>query len=182
MAAIIEQHAGNGRRRTVPRMKKYILKTDMIPLVDLGFLLIAFFVFTAQMSEPVVANLVMPKDGPPSTLGDSNALTVLLGKDNRIWYYQGNLENAIANNEIFETSYSVKDGIGKVIRDKQEWLDRSNVSDEKRSGLMLLIKATSGASYKNVINALDEALINDVKKYALVKPEPQEISRMEARP
>jgi hypothetical protein len=69
-----------------------------------------------------------------------------------------------------------------VIRDKQKWLDRSNVSDEKRSGLMLLIKATSGASYKNVINALDEVLINDVKKYALVKPEPQEISRMEARP
>ena len=53
MAAIIEQNAGKGRRTGVPRMKKHNLKTDMTPLVDLGFLLIAFFVFTAQLSEPV---------------------------------------------------------------------------------------------------------------------------------
>ncbi|MBL7738392.1 MAG: hypothetical protein JNK14_04180 [Chitinophagaceae bacterium] len=35
-------------------------------------------------------------------------------------------------------------------------------------GLMLLVKSGPGASYKNVIDALDEATINGVKKYALL--------------
>lgn len=152
----------------------------MTPLVDLGFLLIAFFVFTAEMSKPVVANLIMPKDGPPMDLGDSNALTVLLGGDNKIWYYHGSMKNAISNNQVFTTSYSLRGGIGKVIRAKQEWLDKANISDEKRNGLMLLIKATSKASYENVMNALDEALINNVKRYALIKTEPEEINWVEA--
>jgi biopolymer transport protein ExbD len=179
MAVISEQHAGNGRKAGVPRMKKHILKTDMTPLVDLGFLLIAFFVFTAEMSKPVVANLIMPHDGEGTKLQDSNALTVLLGENNRVWFYHGNMKDAIAANQFFETNYSLKDGIGKVIRDKQEWLDKANISAEKRNGLMLLIKATSKASYENIINALDEALINDVKKYALVKTEPEELSWIE---
>lgn len=180
MAASIEQHAGKGRRAGVPRMKKHMLKTDMTPLVDLGFLLIAFFVFTAEMSKPVVANLIMPHDGEGTKLQDSNALTVLLGENNRVWYYHGNMKDAIDNKAIFETSYSLREGIGKVIRDKQEWLDGANVSDEKRDGLMLLIKATSKASYENVMNALDEALINNVKRYALIKTEPEEINWVEA--
>jgi hypothetical protein len=40
---------------------------------------------------------------------------------------------------------------------------------------MLLIKPTSKSIYKNVIDALDEAVINDVKKYAIVEPANEEI-------
>ena len=40
---------------------------------------------------------------------------------------------------------------------------------------MLLIKPTSGSVYKNVIDALDEAVINDVRKYAIVEPANEEI-------
>lgn len=33
---------------------------------------------------------------------------------------------------------------------------------------MLIIKPTREATYKNVVDAMDEVLINDVRKYALV--------------
>ena len=33
----------------------------------------------------------MPKEGPPTAIGESDALTVLLGKDNTIYYYHGKL-------------------------------------------------------------------------------------------
>ena len=40
---------------------------------------------------------------------------------------------------------------------------------------MLLIKPTSKSSYKNVVDALDEAVINDVKRCAIVEPAFNEI-------
>lgn len=153
--------------------KKHTPKTDMTPMVDLGFLLITFFVITTELSKPVTIDLNMPKEGPPIVLGESDALTVLLGKDNTIYYYHGDWDRAIKTNNVFQTSLSVKDGLGKVIREKQQQLDISN-QKEGRKGLMLLIKPGKDAVYSNVIDMLDEALINDVKKYAVLKQDDEE--------
>lgn len=58
------------RRRTgISRPKKYNPKTDMTPMVDLGFLLISFFVMTTELSKPRIAPLNMPKEGPPIPVG-----------------------------------------------------------------------------------------------------------------
>lgn len=165
----------NERRKAgVAHQKKYNLKIDMTPMVDLGFLLISFFVITTEMSKPTTLNLNMPKEGSPMPLGESDALTVLLGKDNTIYYYQGSWEEAVQSNKIFETSFSEKDGLRKVIGEKQRQLDTRNIK-EGRNGLMLLIKPGKEALYRNVIDMLDEALIHDIKKYAVLKPTEQEI-------
>lgn len=166
-----------GRRRGVARMKRHSLKTDMTPMVDLGFLLITFFVMTVRMSEPVVDKLNMPKDGPSMPVGMSAALTILLHTDNTIYYYHGDWETALAKNEIKKTNFDVRNGIGKIIREKQQALDilqQSDPSLEGRKGLMLLIKASSEASYSNIIDLLDETTINNVGKYALLKLEEKE--------
>jgi len=39
---------------------------------------------------------------------------------------------------------------------------------------MMLIKSTSATSYKNLVDLLDETIINDVRKYALVKMDVEE--------
>jgi biopolymer transport protein ExbD len=165
---------GDERRRAGVRSKMPVPRMDMTPMVDLGFLLITFFVMTSRLSEPSVVKFNMHKEGPPMKLGNSNALTVLLDKDNRIYYYNGNKEEAFANNQVFKTSFSVANGLGQIIRDKQLWLD-SHGDKEGRNGLMMLIKPPAGASYKNVIDALDETMINVVKKYTILPAEPQEI-------
>lgn len=181
----MEMHIDNpamaGRRRGVSRMKRHSVKTDMTPMVDLGFLLITFFVMTIKMSEPVVDRLNMPKDGPPMPVKMSNALTVLLDKENTIYYYHGDLETALAKNEIKKTSFDARNGIGKVIREKQQTLDHLRRSDstlEGRKGLMLLIKASSQASYSNIIDLLDETTINNVGKYALLKLDKKELDHI----
>lgn len=171
---MIEAPAATGRKAGIRRMKKHNLRVDMTPMVDLGFLLIAFFIITTELSKPVTLKLAMPKDGPPIKLKNSNALTVLLTTDDKVYYYHGDFTDAFKNNQVLQSNYSVKDGIGKIIRDKQDWLDKTNVK-EKRDGLMLLIKATTDSKYENVMTILDEALINKVKKYALVKAEEEEL-------
>ncbi|HEY6504432.1 MAG TPA: biopolymer transporter ExbD [Chitinophagaceae bacterium] len=157
----------NRRVKGFGRAKRHNLKVDMTPMVDLGFILITFFVMTVQLTKPVSVNLYMPKDGDPTPLGRSNALTVLLSGNDRIYYYHGDWNEALANNEIHTTNFSVKDGLGKMIREKQKWLDTQNKTEGRR-GLMLLIKPGKEAAYKNVIDALDEALINAVKKYTVL--------------
>ena len=166
----------NERRKAgVRRQKKHNPKIDMTPMVDLGFLLITFFVITTELSKPVTLALIMPKEGTGILLGKSGALTVLLGKSNTIYYYHGDWNDALNANEIYQTSFSVKEGFGKVIREKQQQLDISNTK-EGRDGLMLLIKVGEEAIYGNVIDILDETLINDVKKYAVLKPQAEEIN------
>jgi biopolymer transport protein ExbD len=157
------------RKAGVRRMSKHSLKIDMTPMVDLGFLLIAFFVITTELSKPTVTDLYMPKDGKPILLGNSNAVTVLLGKNNTVFYYQGDWQEAIKSRQIFQTYFSYNKGLGEIIRKKQQWLDINKSKDEGRDGLMLLIKAGNEANYENVLKVLDEIAINQVKKYAIIK-------------
>lgn len=161
----------NGSSR---RVKKHSLRSDMTPMVDLGFLLISFFVFTAQLSEPRSLKLNMPKNGSPIPVAKSAALTFLLGKNDAVFYYEGDWQQAFEQGNVLKTNYSVKGGLGSIVRKKQKQLDESPVNGERREGLMVMIKAGKNASYKNVVDVLDEMLINGVKKYVLLSSEPEE--------
>ncbi len=166
--------------RKAGRSQISIPKIDMTPMVDLGFLLIAFFVITTELSRPATMDLIMPKEGPPMPLGKSDALTVLLAKNKTLYYYHGDWKEALATNQIFQTSFSVKHGVRKVINEKQFRLDNpqdamNNHTKKGRYGLMLLIKPGEDAVYRDVIDMMDEALINEVKKYAVLKTNEEEI-------
>lgn len=177
MANIPEQQTNTSRSRSAARVKKHPAKTDMTPMVDLGFLLIAFFVMTTEMNKPAVTKLIMPKEtteAPANTIRESTALTLLIGGE-KLYYYIGKWAAAEKAGEVYETSFSVKDGIGKVIRDRQTWLSTAKISEEGRDGLVFLIKPGKDANYQQVIDAIDETQINGVKKYMIVSPDPTEL-------
>jgi biopolymer transport protein ExbD len=172
MAEINNPDAAGGRTG-VRRSKKLSTKVDLTPMVDLGFLLITFFIFTTTMSDPRVTKLIMPKDSKDSTsVGLSNALTIIPLDGNRVFYYHGELSRALKTNAWGITSFSEQNGIGKIVRTKQAALDR--IKPGNRKDLMLMIKPAPESNYRNVVSALDEALINDVKRYAIVDITPEE--------
>lgn len=142
------------------------LRIDMTPMVDLGFLLITFFIFTTALADPHSMQLSMPTDIGETDVAESKVLTALLTRDNRIYVYEGSWADALAGNGIRPSSYHELQGLGQRIRDKQKWLDGSK---EGRASLVLLIKPDPQASYRNTIDALDEAAINGVKRYVLLK-------------
>lgn len=164
-----ESEAPIRRRRGVRRMKKNNLRIDMTPMVDLGFLLISFFVITTELSKPGAMGLNMPKDGPPIELGQSNAMTILISKENSLFYYYGDWQTASKSGQVYPADFSGDNSIRKQIILKQQQLAADPSQKEGREGLMLLIKATEKASYENLVDILDEVAINDVKKYAVVK-------------
>ncbi len=142
--------------------KKYLKalpKIDMTPMVDLGFLLITFFIFTASISESKALRIVMPADGPSQNTPASKTITAILQGSDTIQFYHGLLHT---DKGLQQTSYHTIKGFGAVIRHKQAALGT------QKNDLMILIKPTGTATYNNLINLLDEVAINEVKKYAIV--------------
>jgi biopolymer transport protein ExbD len=174
------ESSGTRKRAGVQRISKHSLKVDMTPMVDLGFLLISFFVMTTELAKPTTTPLYMPKDGPPIELRTSDALTVMIG-DNKIYYYNGDWDHAIESDSILETNLAGEYDLRKIIMNKQKLLDITQQHKEGRDGLMLLIKPARTASYKTVVDVLDETTISRVKKYAIVKLSPEESEWLQKR-
>ncbi len=148
----------------VKKGKKLSTRVDLTPMVDLGFLLITFFIFTTTMSHPTAMKLYLPKDTDKpeeqNKAKESGALTLLLGKDNNIFYYEGILAPDASN--FKSSNFGVgEDGIRNVILRKKA---STNIDD-----LVIVIKPTKECVYKNIVDILDEMKINVIKRYALVK-------------
>lgn len=156
----------SGQRAGVQKSRKLSTRIDLTPMVDLGFLLITFFIFTTTLSLPKSMKIVMPAGGPDMPIGNSTALTVIPIADNKIIYYHGELTEALSKNLYGISSYSFADGIGSVIRQKQSALDRSGIG---RNELILIIKPAESSSFGNTVDILDEVLINEVSRNALTE-------------
>ncbi len=158
--AEMDTSSGGGHKKGpgVKKAKKLSTRVDLTPMVDLGFLLITFFIFTTTMSQPTAMKLFLPKDvenpDDQNKIKQSNALTLLLGKEDNVFYYEGELAPDASN---FKSS-NFKDIRDVIIRKKQA-VD---------SNLVVVIKPTDECEYKNVIDILDEMTISVVKKYAMV--------------
>lgn len=163
----IQKSVTRNRKAGVRRMIKHNLKVDMTPMVDLGFLLISFFVITTELSRPNAMDLYMPVDGAPTPSAKSKTITFLAGANNKLFYYYGEEKDAGIQDPVFKTSWDEKNGIGKIISEKQLQLD--NVKGG-RSEMMVIIKAGKESTYKNVVDILDEMTIHNVTRYAIVKP------------
>jgi biopolymer transport protein ExbD len=144
--------------------KKYShksIRVDLTPMVDLGFLLITFFILTTTMQSHTVMKLIVPKDSKKTTeVAQSKTLTFILERNDSIGYYDGFAK------EIKHSGFS---SMRRLIQQKQ--LSLGN----KKDGMIIIIKPTKDSSYKNFVDALDEIQINDCKHYFVADPEKNEV-------
>ncbi len=151
----------NAKRTPGKRQHKKSTRVDLTPMVDLGFLLITFFVFTTTMARPTVLNIVQPKDADqPTKIPESCALTVLLGNKDRIMYYEGMQQT---NSVLKETSFSA-DGIRALLLQKKAAVQKIKGNSDE---MVLIVKPTDESNYKNFVDIVDEVQITGVKHYFL---------------
>lgn len=174
---------GHKKGPGVKKAKKQSTRVDMTPMVDLAFLLITFFIYTTTMATPSTLKLSMPKDEKDeknlTEVKQSGALTVMMGKNDAVFYYEGELLPDASN--FKSTTFK---GIREVIQNKkanvksihrhdagcQKIWDKNN-GDQKScldKDFMVIIKPNEESTYKNTVDILDEMKINAVQRYAII--------------
>ncbi len=173
MSQIDTSGGGSKGKHKKVRGKKMSTLIDMTPMVDLGFLLISFFMLTTTLSKPVAMNLSMPvkekNDEKKQDIPESKVLNIICDKDDKVWYYEGFVAAGLKM-----TDYS-PEGIRKAILDKQKLVDAKWKKDDKGfTQTICLIKMTNDANYNNMVDVLDEMDITGTKIYAI-----QDVNKLE---
>jgi len=180
--------SGHKKGPGVKKAKKLSTRVDMTPMVDLGFLLITFFIFTTTMSTPSTMKLFMPKDDKneedKTEVKESGALTIMLGKGDGIYFYEGQLE---PNGSNFQST-TYKQIRDEIIKKKKQVIsahyhtpgceslqkgaqERGNPDWKnacKDKDFVVVIKPNKESTYKNAVDILDEMTINQVQRFALI--------------
>jgi Biopolymer transport protein ExbD/TolR len=193
MANVNTEGSGGGGKHEKKRAKKGAVHLDMTPMVDLAFLLITFFMLATTLSKPKTTELIYPKelDEKDTTnrtkINDELAFTLLIGEeDKHIFYYTGKFNGDTTI--LAQTDFS-KDGLRKLLFDKNarindqiKKLDEAYMTQkfdkelylEEKSKIygdslapFVIIKTIDKSKWRNVINAMDELNITNVKKRAI---------------
>jgi biopolymer transport protein ExbD len=147
------------------RRKSVSPRLDMTPMVDLGFLLITFFMLTTTLSKPKTMELLMPDNSEPQGVPQSASLTLVLSKNDQLRWFEGLPEEKSA---VQTTNFSDK-GLRKLLLTKKRKLGKKkNKEGVVEDRIIVLIKAEDNANYNNLVDVLDEMRICDIQKYALV--------------
>ena len=162
MAEISNNKAAKGKN------KRKVLSTrvDLTPMVDLGFLLITFFIITTTLSQQHALKLNLPVDGPPTTAAVSKTVTLILKDNNSVDYYNSNDVDKV-------TTVTFKDnGVRNMLINKKKAIKQTFGTD---TGTTVIIKPTSLSTYHNVVAALNEMPVNNIRKYVLTDLSKEEV-------
>ena len=154
------------------RSKKQSTKVDMTPMVDLNFFFLFFFMFPFTFSFSILFYLGLPakpkvdQPKPKDTQIDlTNSISLIIGKDNRIFYHQ--LDEAGLNEQTLQETTYDREGITKVIEQAKR-----NAKDVTK--FTVIIKPTDDAVYKNFVDILDEMAITKSEQYGVTDIKPWE--------
>lgn len=190
------QTGGGEQKKGKP--KKMSLRVDFTPMVDMNMLLITFFMFCTSLAKPQTMDITMPvkdekvNEDERNKVEDTKAITIILGEDDKIYYYFGKPNYAdytslkVANYGSSQDKNSLRsillsrnrvavENIRKLreLRDRKQ-LQLADFNDQvkkirsDKDGQVVIIKPTDESTYKNLVAALDEMQICSIGIYAIV--------------
>ena len=186
MAEIQQKDSGERKKG---KQKKFSIRVDFTPMVDMNMLLITFFMLCTSMSKPQTMEISMPRK---DLLNEQEQNKV---KEGRVYYYMGepDYENP---DMVQETDFSPNGlraillGRNQVVMQKirelkqkkanleisnEEYLKEAAEIRKDKDSPVILIKATDFANYKNLIDVLDEMQICNIGRYAIMDITPGDL-------
>lgn len=162
---------GHKKGKKKARSKKMSTRVDLTAMVDLGFLLITFFMLATTFNKPKTMEVNKPakEDNedkqPPIKM--SKTATLLLGARDKLYAY-------VSPDEIDPSTELALDSIEYGPNGLRKFIQRRQAEVQAQWGnkddLFVMIKPLPASSYKNIVDVLDEMSITDVKRYAILEP------------
>jgi biopolymer transport protein ExbD len=150
--------------------KKGAPHIDMTPMVDLGFLLITFFMLATTMSKPKTMEIIKPakddknnKDVPKVNV--QRVQSVLLGENDKVYFYRQAAENDPNKSLTVDSADFSAAGVRAYIKNRQNEVAQAFGTKDT---LVVLIKGMPKANYKNFVDIIDEMRITGVRQYAII--------------
>jgi len=201
MAEIQSNEGGGKKKKGGSKQKKLSVHIDFTPMVDMNMLLITFFMLCTSLSKPQTMEISMPSNDKKITEQDrdkvkaSQAITLVLSGNDSLFYYTGQPDYKNYNS-LKLSSFNPQDPEGlrafllkrnsdavykinelkkkKMLREITQEQFTKQVSDLKngKQTPVVIIKASDRATYKNLIDALDEMQICNIGKYVIDKITP----------
>lgn len=178
--AELNQDSGGGKKGGKVRSKKNGGKVDLTAMVDLAFLLITFFMLTTSLNTPQAMDVAMPdknkdmnEDKPEIDIADNRSVTILLGSNDKLVWYYGQLASPITPPTVI--GYGT-DELRKLLIEKKAQVPQ--VSGGK--DLIVVIRPSDRSVHRNLVDILDEMKIVDVKRFMIAKIKAEEVEVLEA--
>jgi biopolymer transport protein ExbD len=138
-----------GRSRKIPP------KVDLTAMVDLAFLLITFFMLTTSLNKPNSLDVVVPYK-------NLHAQVDLIVQDNSYTLIHGDIRNPIQTvNNITATNKSLKAKLNEISQSVYTLINGKKA--------VVLIKPTTEANTKSIVDSFDEIRSAGIKHYMLSK-------------
>jgi biopolymer transport protein ExbD len=144
---------------------KRAVNIDFAPMVDLGFLLITFFIFTTELSKPKAFGLHVPDKGDGTESPESTTITLRMKENGSIDYFEGRKESPL---QTGSTHLYQQTALRKLLINKRSRIIQQLNTD---SNYTVIIHPSAATTYKEMIDVLDEMKINDIRKYVLMDTE-----------
>jgi len=183
--AELDVSQSGGKKGGKKRSKKSAGRVDLTAMVDLGFLLITFFMLTTTFNKPKAMDVIMPskedlQDDTQDDVPASKVISLILGKEDKIYWYEHVDPGQPPQMQVAD--FNDPKDIEKVIFDKQKAVAAKWGNKDE---MICLIKTMDDAKYKNLVAILDEMPITDTKRYAIVDlaaPEKEMVEKLYADP
>jgi len=133
------------------KTKRVGFKLDMTPMVDVGFLLLTFFMLTTQFKPQDVAEVVLPSSHSAFKLPDSDVMVVTVDKDGNV-YLGVDSQNLRA--QLFGVENRLRAGMQVQLSELSKLLREARIRNPK---LRTVIKGDKESEY-NVIQTVMETL------------------------
>lgn len=160
----IPDKGGKGGKK---RSKKQSTRVDLTAMVDLGFLLITFFMLATTFSKPKAMEVNKPakednQEVEEKPIKQSKTYAIVLGKRDMVYCYVG-ADDATSVN-VDSVSFS-RTGLRSMIKDRQKAVQQQWGNKDE---LFVMIKPLPESKYRNMVDVLDEMAITGVKRYAII--------------
>ena len=156
-------------KTTKKRATRISTKIDMTPMVDLAFLLITFFMLTTTFSKPQAMEINMPDQSEETAkISEKRTLTLILGKDNRVFHYQG-------DNEPGQTDFSAE-GLRKLLLERKNEVQAATGKD-----MIVIVKIMDDANFENMVDVEDELHITGIRRHAIVAMTEEDTQMLEQK-